>query len=203
MVEASFERVRAVMQPVADAFAAAGHELYLVGGLVRDTLVVTGDAHDIDCTTGARPPEITTLLRPFAAAMWTQGERFGTIGAQMDGSAVEVTTFRAEQYDPTTRKPNVSFGDDLVSDLARRDFTINAMAVSLHDGALHDPFDGRGDLGRGVLRTPLAPEVSFTDDPLRRALLILQRRRSRAPSLFVLAANAAIHESWQRRCGCW
>jgi poly(A) polymerase len=124
--------------------------------------------------------------------MWTHGERFGTIGAQIDGSAVEITTFRAEQYDPTTRKPHVSFGDDLVPDLARRDFTINAMAVSLHDGALHDPFDGRGDLRRGVLRTPLAPEVSFTDDPLRmlRAARFLPRFGLAAAPGLIGAATA-------------
>lgn len=182
------EQIRALVQPLADQLAAEGHRLYLVGGVVRDLLLAddggqhldegggattaTGlDAphlfHDIDLTTDARPNVIKRVLQPAADAIWTQGERFGTIGAQIAGRSFEVTTHRAESYDPTSRKPVVSFGDDLATDLSRRDFTINAIAIDALDGALHDPFGGRADLERRYLRTPLDPEISFTDDPLR------------------------------------
>ena len=156
------------MRAVADAFAGGGHELYLVGGIVRDTLLgIDARSPDVDATTSAPPEVIKELLAPLASALWTQGERFGTIGAHIGAYDVEVTTFRAEDYDPSSRKPDVAFGDDLRSDLVRRDFTINAMAVSLIDGTLHDPFGGADDLGARRLRTPLDPVVSFSDDPLR------------------------------------
>jgi poly(A) polymerase len=163
---ASSEPVRA-LSPLAERFVAAGHRLYLVGGCVRDLLLGHADGHDLDCTTDARPDVIKRLVAPLATAVWNQGERFGTIGAEIDGRSVEITTFRAERYDPTSRKPAVTFGDDLIEDLSRRDFTINAIALSLHDGALIDPYDGAADLRDVWLRTPLAPEVSFGDDPLR------------------------------------
>ncbi len=123
--------------------------------------------NDIDLTTEARPEEIKRLLVPLADVIWDQGARFGTIGAKVGGRAIEITTHRAEAYDPDSRKPMVSFGDDIADDLARRDFTINAAAIELPTGALHDPHGGLDDLRKRLLRTPLSPEVSFTDDPLR------------------------------------
>lgn len=165
-----FGPICAELAPVADAFAAAGHELYLVGGIVRDTLRVgrvDPKSGDIDCTTSARPDTIRDLLTPLADTLWAQGERFGTIGARIGGLPIEVTTYRAEQYDRQSRKPMVTFGDNLDDDLARRDFTINAMAVSFIDTTLSDPFGGLDDLARHRLATPLDPGVSFGDDPLR------------------------------------
>lgn len=150
--------------------------MYLVGGVVRD-LALAGASddgsvydpagNDIDLTTDARPADIKKLVSPLAEALWTQGERFGTIGATVAGQPLEITTHRAEAYDPDSRKPVVTFGDDLDEDLSRRDFTINAAAIEIPGPALHDPYNGLADLAAGVLRTPLSPEVSFTDDPLR------------------------------------
>ncbi len=154
--------------PLTVRFAAAGRDLYLVGGSVRDELVSRqGDDVDYDMTTNARPPEIKSLLSDIADAVWVQGERFGTIGAKIGDRQYEITTHRAEVYASASRKPTVAFGDDIIKDLARRDFTINAMAVNLHTQELLDPFGGRADLASGQLRTPLDPHISFSDDPLR------------------------------------
>ncbi len=169
------------LAPLAARFAAAGHRLYLVGGAVRDLLVgIEGPEFDFDLTTDARPPAVKRLLDGWADAVWTQGEKFGTIGARRgrpDGSyqIVEITTFRAEAYTDDSRKPHVTFADEVETDLSRRDFTINAMALELRPGErgsslgaeLVDPFGGAADLAASTLRTPLAPEVSFDDDPLR------------------------------------
>ena len=160
---------------LAERFSGAGHSLYLVGGSVRDALVEAagggpdpGDGDfDFDLTTDARPDEIEALVAGWADAVWTQGKRFGTIGARHAGRRYEITTHRAEAYRPDSRKPEVSFGDDIELDLARRDFTVNAMALALPSMTLVDPFDGIADLAAGRLRTPLEPEVSFDDDPLR------------------------------------
>ncbi len=166
------------LEPLAERFRAAGHRLYLVGGTVRD-LFVAGDRadFDLDLTTDARPPEIKRCLEGWADAIWNQGEKFGTIGAQRVDPATgreriyEITTFRAEAYTDDSRKPHVVFADDIEADLSRRDFTVNAMALELTgDGdlpALIDPFGGVADLGTRTLRTPLGPDVSFSDDPLR------------------------------------
>ena len=153
---------------VARLFAAAGHRLYLVGGVVREAVAgrFLADA-DLDCTTDARPPAVRRIVGGVAASLWTQGERFGTIGCVVDGQAFEITTHRAERYDQHSRQPVVAFGDDVEQDLARRDFTVNAMAVDTSDGSLLDPHGGRRDLEARVLRTPLDPAVSFGDDPLR------------------------------------
>jgi tRNA nucleotidyltransferase/poly(A) polymerase len=149
-------------------FHAAGFELYVVGGAVRDRVLgLSSFEDDIDMTTDARPPDILHIVEPIASAVWRQGERFGTIGANVFDRSVEITTYRSESYQGHSRKPVVGFGDDLHTDLSRRDFTINAMALSARTGELHDPFDGAGDLATRVLRTPLSPEVSFNDDPLR------------------------------------
>jgi poly(A) polymerase len=157
------------VRPLASRFREAGFPLYLVGGIVRDQLLgrPLDDGADIDLTTDARPHDIKRLVAPLAEADRTQGERFGTIGCHIGGRAYEITTHRGESYDPESRKPSVEFGDDIDDDLARRDFTVNAMAVAVPDGALIDPFGGADDLVNGRLRTPLAPEVSFSDDPLR------------------------------------
>jgi poly(A) polymerase len=174
------ERLLPVLQPVlddarplAERFTAAGHRIYLVGGVVRDLLLgrPLGDG-DIDLTTDARPDQTKVLVSGWADAVWTQGERFGTIGAKLDGREFEITTHRAEAYVPDSRKPEVEFADAVEADLSRRDFTVNAMALSLPDTSsappeLIDPFEGAADLARGRLRTPLSPEVSFSDDPLR------------------------------------
>jgi poly(A) polymerase len=147
-------------------FARAGHALALVGGPVRDALMghVGGD---LDLTTDARPEQIQALMSGWAEAIWDVGAAFGTIGGQRDGVQVEITTYRADVYQDASRKPDVQFGDSLEGDLHRRDFTVNAMAVLLPSLSFVDPFDGIGDLVRGVLRTPGQATESFADDPLR------------------------------------
>ncbi len=156
------------LDPVAHAFAAAGFEIYLVGGSVRDALLRKDLTEtDLDLTTDARPDDIERLLSPLATSVWDQGRRFGTIGARVGGTTLEVTTFRSESYVDDSRKPDVVFGDDLQTDLSRRDFTVNSMALALPEPALVDPFGGLDDLLAGRLRTPSGPEISFSDDPLR------------------------------------
>jgi poly(A) polymerase len=166
------ERLQAVLdevRPLADAFVAAGQQLYLVGGVVRDQLLGRdlGPHADIDLTTDARPERILEIVGPLADAVWTQGQRFGTIGCRIGDRDFEITTHRAEAYTPDSRKPDVVFSDAIEADLSRRDFTVNAMALEVPEPRLVDPFDGAGDLAAGRLRTPLSPEESFTDDPLR------------------------------------
>jgi poly(A) polymerase len=151
---------------VAEAFRAAGHELALVGGPVRDAMLDRG-TNDLDFTTDARPDEILRIITPVSDAHWDIGRDFGTIGARIGDDTVEITTYRADEYDGTTRKPVVAFGDSLEGDLVRRDFTVNAMALRVPDVALVDPSGGVEDLVARVLRTPIEPEVSFGDDPLR------------------------------------
>lgn len=155
-----------VVATLADAFAAAGHELAIVGGPVRDALLGRR-TNDLDFTTDARPDEILRIVEPIATATWDIGRAFGTIGAKIRGEQVEITTYRADSYDGVTRKPTVEFGDTLEGDLARRDFTVNAMALRVPGPALVDPTGGVEDLVAGVLRTPSDPAVSFGDDPLR------------------------------------
>jgi poly(A) polymerase len=161
------------LQPLVDEtsdlaarFAAAGHRLYLVGGVVRDA-VLGRPCEDLDFTTDARPDEIEELVKGWADAVWTQGKRFGTIGLRHHNRNMEITTHRAEAYAPDSRKPDVVFADAIEADLSRRDFTVNAMALSLPDLKLIDPFEGVADLAASRLRTPLSPEESFSDDPLR------------------------------------
>ncbi|HUS62349.1 MAG TPA: CCA tRNA nucleotidyltransferase [Acidimicrobiales bacterium] len=155
-------------RPLAERFVAAGHRLYLVGGVVRDVLLGRPtDLADLDFTTDAPPDRTEDLLRGWADAVWTQGKRFGTIAAKKDGRSYEVTTHRADAYEPDSRKPDVAFADQVEADLSRRDFTVNAMAISLPEPELIDPHGGLADLGASRLRTPMAPEISFNDDPLR------------------------------------
>lgn len=163
------DAVVAEVTPLAERFAQAGHRLYLVGGIVRDLWLdrALDASSDIDLTTDASPATTKSLVAELAEAVWTQGERFGTIGILLAGREIEITTHRAESYTPESRKPVVSFGDDITVDLSRRDFTVNAMAIEVPGAVLVDPWSGIEDLRAGWLRTPLAPEVSFTDDPLR------------------------------------
>ncbi len=151
---------------VAEAFRARERDLYLVGGSVRDAWL-RRPHEDLDFATGATPDEIKDIVRGLAASMWLQGEAFGTVGAEIDGVRMEITTFRTERYQPASRHPDVDFATDIETDLSRRDFTINAMAVRLPEKEPVDPFDGVSDLAAKVIRTPLDPSVSFTDDPLR------------------------------------
>ncbi|WP_423916172.1 CCA tRNA nucleotidyltransferase [Candidatus Poriferisodalis sp.] len=153
--------------PLAAAFTRAGHRFFLVGGLVRDTLLGHGLTGDIDITTDAIPDQIAQLVAGWADTVWEQGKAFGTIGARRKDTAVEITTHRAESYDSGSRKPHVRFSDDIVTDLGRRDFTVNAMAIEVPGWTLYDPFGGLADLANGVLRTPSEPEGLFSDDPLR------------------------------------
>ncbi|GIF24957.1 poly(A) polymerase [Actinoplanes tereljensis] len=158
------------VSPVADElgrrFGAAGHELHLVGGSVRDALLLRlGD--DLDFCTDATPEQTLELVQGWADAIWETGRDFGTIGVQKNGLRLEITTFRAEAYDGVTRNPIVQYGKSLLEDLERRDFTINAMAVSLPEHVFTDPYGGLADLAAKVIRTPAAPSQSFGDDPLR------------------------------------
>ncbi len=155
-----------VVVVLADAFAAAGRELAVVGGPVRDALLGR-TTHDLDFTTDADPDEILRIVTPISTAQWDIGRAFGTIGARIRGEQVEITTYRADAYDGETRKPVVAFGDSLESDLVRRDFTVNAMALRVPGPQLVDPHGGIEDLVAGVLRTPTDARISFGDDPLR------------------------------------
>ncbi|MGK2866949.1 MAG: CCA tRNA nucleotidyltransferase [Mycobacterium sp.] len=158
-----------VLRDIGAVFAAAGHELYLVGGSVRDALL--GRLYsDLDFTTDARPAQMQKLLRGWADALWDTGIEFGTIGVGKAGHRFEITTFRADSYDQVSRNPQVRFGDRLDDDLVRRDFTVNAMAVRITEAGpteFLDPLHGLAALRDRVLDTPSAPQVSFGDDPLR------------------------------------
>jgi len=155
-------------QQLVARLAAGGHRAYLVGGSVRDALLDRAIV-DVDITTDARPDAIEAAVRGWADAVWLQGRRFGTVGCEKDGERFEITTFRADIYDPESRKPEVTFSNDIETDLSRRDFTVNALALALDREApeLVDPYGGLADLAARRLRTPLDAEVSFTDDPLR------------------------------------
>jgi poly(A) polymerase len=162
-----------VLTELGERFTAAGFEAHLVGGSVRDALLAAGSgapqmSGDLDVTTDARPEQILGLLRGWASSTWNTGIAFGTVGAEVRGVRLEITTFRADRYDRESRNPEVAWGDSLVDDLARRDFTVNAMAVSLGpDRTVTDPYGGLGDLLAGRLRTPGSAVDSFADDPLR------------------------------------
>ena len=170
-------RVIEAARPVAELLAAEGHRSYVVGGLVRDLLLgVPTSSADVDMTTDALPGDVKRIVAPIADDLWAVGERFGTIGCRVDGVEFEITTHRAERYEPGSRKPVVEFSTAIDADLSRRDFTVNAMAISLPDGEVVDPFDGAGDLRERRLRTPDDPVRSFDDDPLR----VLRAARFRA-----------------------
>ena len=155
-----------LVMKVAQEFRAAGHELYLVGGPVRDMFLRRPHV-DLDFSTDAAPEKTLEILKPLSKTQWLQGMRFGTVGAEVEGTQLEVTTFRSERYDADSRHPHVEFETNVETDLSRRDFTINAMAISLPDKAAVDPFGGLRDLEARLLRTPIDADESFTDDPLR------------------------------------
>ena len=165
MVDA-LDELSPILDPLAQRFAQRGFELALVGGSVRDALLGR-DMPDLDFTTDARPDDILAAIRGWADAHWDIGKQFGTIGLRKGDRLIEITTYRAEQYDPDSRKPVVAFGDTLDADLVRRDFTIGAMAVRLPGRVFVDPHGGLSDLAAGIIRTPGTPEDSFSDDPLR------------------------------------
>jgi poly(A) polymerase len=158
--------MRELVDELGERFTAAGEQIALVGGPVRDAML--GRLHnDLDFTTSARPEVTEKVLGGWADAIWDMGRSFGTIGCRKGDWTVEITTYRSDAYDATSRKPDVAYGDTLEGDLGRRDFTINAMAMTLPGRTLVDPYGGRADLARGLLRTPGTPEASFSDDPLR------------------------------------
>lgn len=173
-------RVSPVADDLARRFAEAGHRLALVGGSVRDALLGRL-GNDLDFTTDARPEQVLRIVRPWADAVWEVGIAFGTVGCQKRAPLgshstpgaprpsfqIEITTYRSEAYDRTSRKPEVRYGDSIEEDLGRRDFTVNAMAVALPAKEFVDPHGGIRDLANRVLRTPGTPEASFSDDPLR------------------------------------
>ena len=170
--------------------------MYLVGGVVRDMFVpvdqLSGSTHDdIDLTTDATPEQILSIVRPMAQELWEQGKRFGTIGCTVDGHRCEITTHRAEAYAPDSRKPEVEFSDRVEDDLSRRDFTVNSMALEITaaEPQLIDPFGGLNDLAEQRLRTPVEPERSFSDDPLR------MMRAARFISRFDLEPEAELVEA--------
>ncbi|MFI1964468.1 CCA tRNA nucleotidyltransferase [Streptomyces pathocidini] len=159
-------RVSPVADDLARRFREAGHTLALVGGSVRDALLGRL-GNDLDFTTDARPEDVLKIVRPWADSVWEVGIAFGTVGCRKRNFQIEVTTYRSEAYDRTSRKPEVSYGDSIEEDLVRRDFTVNAMAVALPEKEFIDPHGGLENLASRVLQTPGAPEDSFSDDPLR------------------------------------
>lgn len=162
----ALQRDLSLLRAIGERFAAAGEEIALVGGSVRDALMGR-PLVDLDFATSARPDRVLELLEPWADTVWDVGIRFGTVGAMKQGRQLEITTYRAEAYQPDSRKPEVSYGNSLSEDLVRRDFTVNAMALTLPGLVLVDEHAGIDDLRAGVLRTPAAPSDSFSDDPLR------------------------------------
>src|SRR5512142_321732 len=185
---AELMRVSPVADELGRRFAAAGHELHLVGGSVRDALLGRlGD--DLDFTTDAHPDRTLELVTGWADAIWTTGMEFGTVGVSRHGLRLEITTFRADAYDRVSRNPIVEYGRNLTDDLRRRDFTGNAMAGSVPGQIFADPYGGLADLAARTLRTPGPPAESFADDPLRMlraARFVAQLRFSVVPE--VLAA---------------
>ena len=175
---------------LARLYQQAGFELSIVGGTVRDAFLgrgLSGDDVDLDFATNATPDQTEAVLAPLRKTLWDTGRRFGTIGVRLGGYLCEITTYRSDSYDGTTRKPEVAFGDSLDADLSRRDFTVNAMALRVPELQLVDPTGGFDDLLNGRLRTPVAPEISFGDDPLR----MLRGARFRAQLGFDLDPEAA------------
>lgn len=153
---------------LAQAFKAKGFRLALVGGPVRDA-ILGRLGNDLDFTTDAHPEVTKEILKNWAEHIWDTGIEFGTIAGKRGETTVEITTYRSDKYDPSSRKPEVEFGDNIEGDLSRRDFTVNAMALELTGDkpVFIDVFNGVQDLGAKILRTPVSPEQSFSDDPLR------------------------------------
>lgn len=174
------------------AFQAAGHELALVGGPVRDAFLGRA-VNDLDFTTSATPDEILAIVVPLAEAHWDVGRVFGTIAARIDGETVEITTYRSDVYDGETRKPEVEFGDTLEGDLIRRDFTVNSMALRLPERVLVDPSGGVEHLLARVLETPGSAVSSFRDDPLR------MMRAARFTSQLGFTVSDAVRDAMESR----
>jgi poly(A) polymerase len=163
-------RLLSGLSPAADElgalFAGRGHELALVGGTVRDVLM--GRPHgDLDLTTDATPARVLEIVSGWADDVWKIGIEFGTVGMRKGREVLEITTYRSERYAPKSRKPEVEYGQSLIDDLSRRDFTVNAMAARLPGYEFVDRFGGVRDLKEKVLRTPGLPQASLSDDPLR------------------------------------
>ena len=157
-----------VARDLGERFREAGHELHLVGGAVRDAILHRTEKHDLDLATSAPPQETIRILRAAGVdQLYLMGVRYGTIGARLGDRRLEITTFREEVYREEDRKPVVTFASDIRTDLSRRDFAMNAMAIRLPDGAFEDPFGGLKDLATKRIDTPLEPEVAFSEDPLR------------------------------------
>jgi poly(A) polymerase len=153
---------------LAERFRSSGHELFVVGGIVRDSLLGRPTANlDLDFATDATPEETLEIVNAVTKTVWLQGMKFGTVGAMIEGSNVEITTFRTEKYQPSSRHPEVQFAADIETDLSRRDFTVNAMAVRLPEKTPIDPYGGMAHLNQKILQTPIDPDDSFGDDPLR------------------------------------
>jgi poly(A) polymerase len=201
VVPARFQPLLDETRPLADRFRDAGYALSLVGGIVRDTMLgLQRRDLDIDCTTDAPPDEIERLVRAHRpTSVWTVGKKFGTIGATFRHGDLErpyeITTYRAEAYHEDSRKPEVQFSTRIEEDLSRRDFTVNAMALSIADLTLLDPFGGAVDLAAKRLRTPLAPAESFSDDPLR------MLRAARFIAGFGLQPDEALVTAVRELCG--
>ncbi len=203
-----------VVVELGEVFAAAGHDLSLVGGPVRD-LFLGRTSPDLDFTTDATPDQILAAVDGWADAHWDIGRAFGTIGLRKGNQTLEVTTYRAEAYDPSSRKPEVRFGDNLEDDLVRRDFTVNAMALRLPSFELVDPHGGVRDLHAKLLRTPATPQESFSDDPLRMmraarfaaqlgldvAPEVQQAMTAMAPRLEIVSAERVREELVKLICG--
>ncbi len=166
-MESKFKKLVEETASVAQRFVAAGEEIYLVGGSVRDVLMGANVSTDLDFCTSAKPAQIKKLIKNVVENLWAVGEKFGTIGCTYRGRTYEITTFRKEVYLSTSRKPKVKFGDNVADDLKRRDFTVNAMALKLPDAELVDLYEGQKDLEHKILRTPIEAEVLFSEDPLR------------------------------------
>ncbi|WP_456694990.1 CCA tRNA nucleotidyltransferase [Aeromicrobium sp. P5_D10] len=174
-------------------FAEAGHELAIVGGPVRDA-VLGRPGNDWDFTTSARPDDIERIAKGWADAIWDIGREFGTIGLRKGDHQLEITTYRSDEYDTASRKPEVKFGDTLEGDLARRDFAVNAMAIRLPSGEFVDLFGGLDDIDNQLIRTPVTPEQSFSDDPLRMmraARFVAQLDFTAAPDVIAAATAMA------------
>ena len=209
MAKENFKKVISISKPLTELFVANGKKLYLVGGAVRDLFTEFGNgelpfpsstdqfsSNDLDFTTDALPDDIEEIVSLRSDAMWLQGKRFGTVGVEMGGYRFEITTHRAEVYHSESRKPRVTYSTDIEEDLSRRDFTVNAMAIALHteEPVMVDPFNGLGDLQNCRLATPLSPEISFSEDPLRMlraARFIAKLDLKPVPEL--IAAVASMH----------
>ena len=193
MQPARFDAVVAELAPITAEFARAGRRLYIVGGTVRDLLLGRDlAALDFDFTTDAQPDEVKSLLGGLVDALWTQGERFGTIAAKRGERTLEITTHRAEAYVPDSRKPEVEFADDITVDLSRRDFTVNALYYDPSSQTVLDYHDGVADLKHKTLRMIGDPRSRYREDPVR--MLRAVRLSAKLGLTLDPAVRAPIHD---------